>query len=285
MKSIDFSKNGGFPLSQDRLDYMQQSYTEAIEVLAKICGDKTILNGVIVTGATVSDGWIIYNGQLIKFVGGSLAAKVVISNPGTTLDFKNGITNTVIYETTASCALVGAFNFSDLQPIETTINIQTALNNLIANVWRTGDLKEVTCTSAYITANFDGTGLGTNERLGWAVCNGQNGTINKGGRVSVGLIYPEILVDPVDNVWDVVYNTINSIAGEKKHILNIGEIPAHNHDIEIYENGTGDTTTVEVSDSDNYTRHVGTTQTGSAGGGLSHENRQPFIVTLFIQKL
>ena len=67
--------------------------------------------------------------------------------------------------------------------------------------------------------------------------------------------------------------------------MNIGEIPAHNHDIEIYENGTGDTTPVEVSDSDNYTRHDGTTQTGSAGGGLSHENRQPFIVTLFIQKL
>ena len=285
MKSIDFSKNGGFPLSQDILAFLQTSYTEAIQVLASLCGDKTIISGVVVTGTNVSDGWIVYGGQLIRFVGGNVAANVAITTTGTALNFKNGISNTVINENTASCALIGAFPFSELQPIESTINIQTALNNLIANVWRTGDLKEVTCTSLYITDNFDGTGLGTNERLGWAVCNGQNGTINKGGRVSVGLIYPEILVDPVDNVWDVVYNTINSIAGEKKHILNIGEIPAHNHDIEIYENGTGDTTPVEVSDSDNYTRHDGTTQTGSAGGGLSHENRQPFIVTLFIQKL
>jgi len=57
---------------------------------------------------------------------------------------------------------------------------------LYDNTWRTGDVKEVDCDGAYIAANFDGTGLGINERIGWAICNGNNGTKNRNGRVSLG---------------------------------------------------------------------------------------------------
>lgn len=39
--------------------------------------------------------------------------------------------------------------------------------------------------SAYIAANFDGTGLGINLMAGYAICNGNNGTLNKDGRVGI----------------------------------------------------------------------------------------------------
>jgi len=39
--------------------------------------------------------------------------------------------------------------------------------------------------SAYITANFDSTGLGKNLMLGYAIVNGNNGTLNKDGRVGI----------------------------------------------------------------------------------------------------
>lgn len=39
--------------------------------------------------------------------------------------------------------------------------------------------------SAYIAANFDVTGLGINLMDGYAICNGNNGTLNKDGRVGI----------------------------------------------------------------------------------------------------
>ncbi len=134
MKQIDFSKNGGFPLSQDRLAFMQQSYTEAIQTLAAICGDKTIVSGVVVTGANVSDGWIVYSGQLIRFVGGSLASRVVVTTTGTGLTFQNGITNTVLNEPTASCALIGSFDFADLKRLDDTKTTQSAVATLVTSM-------------------------------------------------------------------------------------------------------------------------------------------------------
>ena len=151
----------------------------------------------------------------------------------------------------------------------------------IKNVWLTGDVKEVDCDAAYITANFDGTGLGINERAGWAICNGDNGTKDRGGRVSVG--YETVTVDPSNNVWDAIYNTIGATGGEKRHTLITSEMPAHTHSIQpAYVTGTSAPSNVRT---DSTSGSVGQAVTGSTGGGGSHENRQPFIVTLFIQKL
>jgi hypothetical protein len=72
----------------------------------------------------------------------------------------------------------------------------TALNPYIISLlpiespWLRGDIKEVSCTAAYLAANFLPTGLnkglGIGERIGWAICNGNNDTPNDKGRVVVG---------------------------------------------------------------------------------------------------
>ncbi len=134
MKQIDFSKNGGLPLSQDRLAYMQTAYTEAVQALATLAGDKTIVSGCMVTGYNISDGWIVYNGELIRFVGGNLASNVAISTTGTGLVFKNGINNTVLNEKTASCALIGAFPYSDLVRLSDLKTSDIAITSLTASI-------------------------------------------------------------------------------------------------------------------------------------------------------
>jgi len=65
----------------------------------------------------------------------------------------------------------------------TALKVRTVLNTLANGVAQTGDVKEIDVATSYIAANFDVTGLGTNERLGWAICNGNNGTRNRNGRV------------------------------------------------------------------------------------------------------
>jgi hypothetical protein len=41
MKTIDFTKPGGFPLTQDQLNYLQSAYIEAINALAAMGGGGT----------------------------------------------------------------------------------------------------------------------------------------------------------------------------------------------------------------------------------------------------
>lgn len=73
MKNIDFSFSGGFPLTQETLNYLQTAYTEALVALTgyrKADTDIPVrLSGIIIAGSlptTISDGWLLYNGELIR---------------------------------------------------------------------------------------------------------------------------------------------------------------------------------------------------------------------------
>lgn len=142
-----------------------------------------------------------------------------------------------------------------------------------------GDIKEVDCSNAYILANFDPTGLGKNERLGWAICNGNNGTRNRNGRTSIA--------------YGTDYDIMGDIGGSKNAIL-----VAHSHKSVSTVNPTS-----EYTDTNKYTaafRTSGgdtqyglqgtstlptrgdTTEAGESGVG---RNMQPYIVSLFIQKI
>lgn len=269
-KRIDLTQVGGFPFTQEILDFMQTSYREAFKGIAALCGNKTILTGVVVSGGSVSSGWISYNGELIPFIGGAAGTDVVVEETSTELNFEDGVDRPVLFTKVAYIGSPGTFLFSELKPL-------TELNN----VWLTGDVKEVDCTDAYVAANFDGTGLGVNERLGWAVCNGANGTRDRRGRFPVG--WDNRNTDPANGWWDILYNTMGQTGGEKEHTLTIAEMPAHNHGItastEASFAGSGKVPGVNAGG----TESGGNTD--SRGSGTPHENRPPFIVTLYIQKL
>jgi hypothetical protein len=269
-KRIDFTQLGGNPIDQDSFAFMQKSYIDAFGAIANLIGNYVIVTGMAVVGGNISDGWLVYNGVLMPFVGGALGdgSISVVEVDNGDVEYQNNDMHKVEYTKHAVLGVPATFNYTDLVRLTT-----------MQNMWLKSDVKEVDCSGAYIAANFDETGLGINERKGWAICNGNNGTKNRGGRVSVG--YSTVVIDPVDNVWDVIYNTIASVGGEKKHTLTNGELP-----------------------SENITIHQGDSYTGTGGGGTvgrgadhandivihfgndeAHENRQPFIVTLFIQKL
>lgn len=121
--------------------------------------------------------------------------------------------------------------------------------------------------SAYIAANFDGTGLGTNLMLGYAICNGNNGTLNKDGKVGIA--------------YGATYNVIGQFGGEAAHTLTTTEIPSHTHIVADYAGN--------VVGSGHILGTTGTgaagTLTGATGGGAAHNNMQPYIVELHVMKL
>lgn len=149
------------------------------------------------------------------------------------------------------------------------------LKNQADAVWRTGDVKEVDCDAAYIAANFDGTGLGTNERLGWAICNGANGTKDRGGRVSIG--------------YGNGYTTMSAVVGNATHQLTRAQIPNLHLTVPVSDadNGGGAHTYVMATDLEpNGTKtYLSSVNPSSGVIGDAHNIIQPSIVTLFIQKL
>lgn len=203
-KRIDLSILGGFPLEQDTLDFMQSSYRGAFGALATLCGNKVIVSGVVVAGGNVSDGWIVYNGELIPFVGGSVATYVVITETAVQATYEDTNLHDVYFTKSATCAASGDFPFADLVPL---LSLQ--------NTWRPGDLKEKifadgATADAYIAANFDVDGYGLNVEKGWRI---------------LTAVYPatagKVMV-PVDSS-DAALNQVGKTTGAKTHTLTPAE--------------------------------------------------------------
>jgi len=148
----------------------------------------------------------------------------------------------------------------------TAVKVRDVLNAIADGTAQTGDVKEIDVSNAYLNANFDITGLGINERLGWAICNGQNGTRNRSGRVAMA--------------YDATnYPTLGAIGGSKDAV-----VVAHSHTVNQIL-GYGPTQGQDGF----YDRSAGEAPYGvvteSAGVSGTDKNLQPYMVTLMIMKL
>ena len=87
------------------------------------------------------------------------------------------------------------------------------------------------------------------------------------GRVPVGI-----------NSLDSDFDGVEKTGGEKKHVLTINEIPSHYHSARVMADNDPSPSYGE----NNYFKagadsQEGGTSTESTGGGLSHNNLQPYI--------
>ncbi len=136
------------------------------------------------------------------------------------------------------------------------------LNYIQENIAQTGDIKRIKCDITYLNDNFEVNGLGKNLRLGWAICNGNNGTDNLAGRVGIG--------------YGTGYSTLGATGGSKDAV-----VVSHSHNVVINGQGGGDG---YVTYNDGIgSAHTYTTNTVGVDG--TNKNMQPYIVQLYIMKL
>ena len=120
MKSIDFTKPGGFPLTQDQLGYLQTAYTECLNALAAMGGSGPfVISGCVVTKTQVSGtifnysvttGWICFGGSMLRVPAMTLsgidesinAAYMLVTPSATSLAFYNGVSQSVILDNSVS---------------------------------------------------------------------------------------------------------------------------------------------------------------------------------------
>lgn len=157
---------------------------------------------------------------------------------------------------------------ADNQP-NTAATVRGILGALADGATFTNEMKLMDTTNVYIAANFDGTGLGINEMLGYAIANGQNGTRDWGGRVPVG--------------YDAsLYPTLGFAGGTKEVTLTTNQIPPLNVPFTGSNADNGDSGSLIITSN---TQSNGARNLTTAGGGQPHDNMQPYRVILYVMKL
>ncbi len=139
-KEIDFSNTGGFPLTQDTLEYMQEGYREVLLALATYGIDATtistnipvVLTGMSIVGNIYKAGWLYYNGAVICFpndinitglpaLGGGGVYGWVVTETDTPLTFNDASTPNVMKLQQATIA-AGTTLGSTFIPLSTTLH-------------------------------------------------------------------------------------------------------------------------------------------------------------------
>jgi len=139
------------------------------------------------------------------------------------------------------------------------------LDYIQANLSQSGDVKRVKCDLTYLNDNFDVDGLGKNLRLGWQICNGNNGTDNLAGRVGIG--------------YGLGYSTLGGLGGSKDAVL-----VEHSHTYNSINN-VGKAVLAFDSVGDKEGASYFTANTNTIGVSGTDKNMQPYIINLYIMKL
>lgn len=149
----------------------------------------------------------------------------------------------------------------------TASELRAVFNAFAPSLYLKGDVKEIDCDNTYLALNFDNTGLGINDRVGWAICNGLNGTKDRNGKTAIG--------------YGAAYTTIGATGGSTDAI-----VVAHTHKLGDQSGASGSgTANVRYLGREIESNTLGIPLTDSTGESGTNKNMQPYIVSLFIQKL
>ncbi|MDU1893101.1 MAG: hypothetical protein E6767_20685 [Dysgonomonas sp.] len=201
-RGYDFTQLGGFPLNQQRLEYMQTAYAELSGGLAGLFGDNVIVSGCVVSGNTVTDGWIVVNGVLYPFLGTTTGAldTFLIREARNPLTFKDGSEKEVQFNLYAQFGTSdGAIQWSSLKRLPSLLAVK---NHMEA----TNNPHSVTKAQVGLgnipNAKTDDPNVSDSDILATsAAVNAINGRIVARGSVTLDKsvnLYEEILLDNTD---------------------------------------------------------------------------------------
>lgn len=82
--------DSGFPLDNETIRRMQDSYNGMFEGVATSLGNNVILSGVDLVNGNRTDGWIVYENELLPFIGGVDTDRFKIVEIQTDVFYDNG---------------------------------------------------------------------------------------------------------------------------------------------------------------------------------------------------
>lgn len=167
--------SGGFPLTTERLNFLQNTYTKAIKQLSGIAGSgNLIIDGAVTSGSNISAGTLIIDGEVVALEAGVFNNRMAFFETVNEVPYNEDADNDGNLDLkvadvvrTVRCASSGgskSFQFSTLKRIATLQAVTPVI----------GDIK-------LIYRDYDPA-----VDIGWRRCDGQNGTPNFLDRFLVG---------------------------------------------------------------------------------------------------
>jgi len=276
----------------DRLLTLQSETQTFINAQFANLGFDLVLQGCAVTNngngtVNIAPGIILVGGNAVRFAGannisadGSMA--FVLAAPVTSYPsiFGDGSTKNIYSEIFATIAAQDPTNYSQIKIGLTLYNLQQYVKDQINASETKGTIKEVYDLDGLFLTNFNSDGAGvTPPWIGWQLDNGNAGTPGSAGKVLVGA---GVYTDPVSGL-ETTYVS-GDTGGEINHTLTVDEMPSHTHTTaQIFDTGGGSgphpITTTAISRT-----NAGLT-INPTGGGLAHNNMQPYGVAYRVVKV
>jgi hypothetical protein len=165
-------------------------------------------------------------------------------------------------------------------PISSERDLWRAIINESIKLYEVKEIDiNVTANPTYISENFDNTGLGINKMIGFAICNGNNGTRDRNGLTSIGYgtSYPSIGATGGSKDAVLLEHTHNSTALFEP----MSDLNSTNPHIAAYRlyGGNNEYSLQGTSKTPN------SGKTSVAGVDGTGKNLPPYIVTLMIQRI
>lgn len=275
MNELNF-KGGQYPLSIQAMAFMQEMINSC-GLLTLIGGKNYILSGCETTGKTVSDGWIVVNGELLPFQGGTIANTIAVIEEAEDVN-ANGMTferaRIRRYAKFGTGTGENYLPWGVFNPLPTNqkLDMEKATTQYVED-----EIKKLGGTT--IPAGVVVMWSGSPDKIpeGWALCDGTQKTPDLRGRFVVGY-----------NRDDADYNGIGKSGGGKTATLTTANLPAHTHkamkrgdDHNLDHSGT-----YGVLET-NYVTEANGVDIGleTVGEGKSFDIRPPYYVLAYIIKL
>ena len=303
MKKLDISHIAtgvAMPMKSGSLQFIQQAAQEAVDGLFHALVPNPIANKIyIISGVrnsstgityTIDSGVAYLNGEIFDVDATSFstvsATTFAYATIVTTQFVGNGVNADPVNFTDGSQDNVHdirklSFIASATPPGTIPTNPKYEDIIIIQPAWRIGDVKMMACTQKFIDDNFfyqisppsQFHGLGINEMVGWARCNGNNGTVLLAGRVPAGYA-----------TNDAKYGAIGAYFGSEEEFIYPNQLPPHTHGYSKPSIITNNGDTGSSRDTVNNIEATATTaENVTTGQPISH--LQPTTVVLFVQKI
>ncbi len=236
---------------------------------ANVTGVATVTSALYVDGKLHDgDGNFGSSGQLLSSDGSKL--NWINANTTSVANSINVGTNLNSTDADQFVTFVGASSGNNPIRVDAGIKYNPSTNRLTAGSYA-GDGSALTGIESFVTGMIIlWSGAANAIPTGFVLCDGNNNTPNLSGRFVVGY-------DASNNDYDV-----NDTGGSESVTLTVNQIPAHTHNINLavrafYQEprnfGVGTDGSANNSE-----------DTGSTGGGQSHENRPPYYALCYIMK-
>lgn len=124
MNKLEYKNSGGFPLTTNRLDDIQETFALPINGLAAMAGNLAIISGCAEVGNTITDGFIFVENEIFEFRNGIKQTYITLFEDKIEKGFENGhqkIVNTKRYFTFGTGS--NNYRWSDFRRVPPLVSI------------------------------------------------------------------------------------------------------------------------------------------------------------------